>query len=89
MSEVNYIICTLPNSWGFLPAYETSLQILMSILFGCSLSDLPLDQTAAPIREGGKGINIETKEYNDEQYKTCCDVKTHETERRAGKRRNL
>lgn len=46
----------------------------MSTLFGCPTSDLPLEQFAVPIREGGLGINIETKEYSDEQYQTSYAI---------------
>lgn len=62
-SKVTYVNRTVPNSWKYSTAYDISLQRLMSTLFGCPLSNLPLDQIAAPIREGSLGINVETKGY--------------------------
>ena len=66
--KASYIARTTPNAAKYANEYDEALERILPTLFGRQLDDLMLTQAAFPISHGGLGLNVDSKEYCNQQY---------------------
>ena len=72
--KLNHIMRSCPTAHAHVSSYEDNIKKFVDVLFGSHPDNELIKQLAAPINEGGLGIEFYVKQLNDDQYSLSLEI---------------